>query len=146
MVEVPSHTLEHYSADPRVLALFARHRSTGEPLPPGLLEGVQASRRRFVGLDQQQQVGGLGSELSCLAAECRSRMPRQRCSSRGFTHPVLPPLPRTSSPVQLQYCLIDQLLHGPQPPMGAAAERAVADIMREHSALGHAPGTHPHIR
>ena len=59
MVEVPSHTLEHFAADPRVLALFARHRATGEPLPPGLLAELEAGRRRFVGLEQQQQVGML---------------------------------------------------------------------------------------
>ena len=54
--------------------------------------------------------------------------------------------PPPCRPTQLQYCLIDQLLHGPEPPTGAAAETAVADIMRQHSALGHADGCHPHIR
>lgn len=49
-------------------------------------------------------------------------------------------------PLQLQYCLIDQLLHGPDPPTGHAGEEQVADIMRQHSALGHAEGCHPHIR
>jgi hypothetical protein len=49
--------------------------------------------------------------------------------------------------MQLQYNLIDQLLHGPEPPTGAAAEAVVADIMRRHSALGPSPpGCHPHIR
>jgi Zn-dependent oligopeptidase len=101
MVELHSNTLELFAADPRVLALFARHRGTGEPLPPGLLHAAQRARRRFAGL-----------ELQC----------------------------------QLQYCLIDQLLHGPQPPTGAAAERAIAGLMEEHSALGWHPGCHPHIR
>jgi hypothetical protein len=53
---------------------------------------------------------------------------------------------RLYRPAQLQYCLIDQLLHGPQPPTGAAAERAIAGLMEEHSALGWHPGCHPHIR
>ena len=57
MVEVPSHVLEHLASDPRVLALFARHRATGEPLPPQLLEWQRRQRRRFAALDQQQQVG-----------------------------------------------------------------------------------------
>ncbi|KAL4424571.1 hypothetical protein ABPG77_009155 [Micractinium sp. CCAP 211/92] len=101
MVEVPSHTLELFAHDPRVLALFARHRGTGEPLPPALLQALEVSRRRFVALDQQQQI---------------------------------------------QYCLIDQLLHGPDPPTGQRAADEIAQLMRTHSALGHAEGCHPHIR
>ncbi|KAL4855723.1 Mitochondrial intermediate peptidase [Chlorella vulgaris] len=101
MVEVPSHTLELFASDPRVMALFARHRSTGEAPPPGLLRQLHTTKRRFVALEQQQQ---------------------------------------------LQFCLIDQLLHGPDPPTGAAAQAQIADIMQSHSALGWAPGCHPHIR
>lgn len=48
--------------------------------------------------------------------------------------------------LQLQYCLIDQLLHGPDPPTGQRAADEVAALMRTHSALGHAQGCHPHIR
>jgi intermediate peptidase len=68
MVEVPSHTLEHFASDPRVLSLFARHRATGEGLPPGLLEQLEASKRRFAALEQQQQVrgGGMGRTLTCV--------------------------------------------------------------------------------
>lgn len=101
MVEVPSHTLELFASDPRVLSLFAAHRSSGEAVPPRLLAHLEASKRRWVALEQQ---------------------------------------------TQLQYCLIDQLLHGPDPPTGHAGEEQVADIMRQHSALGHAEGCHPHIR
>ena len=67
MVEVPSHTLEHFAAEPRVLSLFARHHSTGELLPPALLQQLEASRQRFVGLNQQQQVRGrVLSAAACL--------------------------------------------------------------------------------
>lgn len=59
MVEVPSHTLELFATDPRVLALFARHRASGDPLPSAALAQLGASRHRFVALDQQQQVGPL---------------------------------------------------------------------------------------
>lgn len=162
MVEVPSHTLEHYSTDPRVLALFARHHTTGEPLPAGLLERVQASRRRFVGLDQQQQVGrgsalgraggrgGLAASRSVSACGAAGEL-RSSSAAPAGAWPAVPPLTCTASHVyclvpQLQYCLIDQLLHGPEPPTGAAAEAAIAGIMGQHSALGHAPGAHPHIR
>lgn len=57
MVEVPSHTLELFASDPRVMALFARHRSTGEAPPPRLLRQLHTTKRRFVALEQQQQVG-----------------------------------------------------------------------------------------
>ena len=67
-------------------------------------------------------------------------------------YPLLKPLQFL---LQLQYCLIDQLLHGPDPPTGQRAEREVGELMRRHSALGGgggggagwgAQGGHPHIR
>jgi hypothetical protein len=59
LVEVPSHTLELFASDPRVLSLFARHRGSGEALPPGLLAKAKAARGRFAALEQQAQVGGV---------------------------------------------------------------------------------------
>jgi intermediate peptidase len=139
MVEVPSHTLEHFASDARVLSLFARHRTTGEGLPPGLLEQLEASKRRFAAMEQQQQVrGGGGAQRACRALRCPV-----------FSHSATSPrdLRFAGPPVlQLQYCLIDQLLHGPDPPTGPRAEAEVASIMRQHSAVGHSEGCHPHIR
>ena len=39
-VEIPSHTLEHFCLDPRVLATFARHKGTGQALPPEFVDAV----------------------------------------------------------------------------------------------------------
>ena len=47
----------------------------------------------------------------------------------------------------LSMCAVDQLLHGESPPVGAAAERQIAELMGKHIApIGHAAGTHPHLR
>lgn len=143
MVEVPSHTLELFASDPRVLALFARHRGTGQALPAGVLAQLEASRRRFAGLDQQQQVGGRGrSPWDCVARLFAAGAPASIC----LTDVTLLFCPLFYFIQQIQYCLIDQLLHGSDPPTGAAAQRAVADIVASHSALPHAAGSHPHIR
>lgn len=42
--------------------------------------------------------------------------------------------------------MVDQLLHGPTPPTGAAAAAAVGELAAAHSAFGHVPGTLPHLR
>lgn len=39
-VEIPSHTMELFASDPRVLALFAQHHRTGEPLPRPVIDAV----------------------------------------------------------------------------------------------------------
>ncbi|PRW32540.1 putative mitochondrial intermediate mitochondrial [Chlorella sorokiniana] len=103
MVEVPSHTLELFASDPRVLSLIGSGaQGAARALSPEALQRAErARRRRFAALDQQQQ---------------------------------------------LQFCLIDQLLHGPEPPTGQRAQREIAALMEQHSALPHAPGCHPHIR
>ena len=45
-VEAPSQIMQHWTWDPSVLARFARHHATGEPMPPELVE--QLARARFV--------------------------------------------------------------------------------------------------
>ncbi|HWC62891.1 MAG TPA: M3 family metallopeptidase [Rhizomicrobium sp.] len=43
-VELPSQLFEHWLEEPQVLARFARHHQTGEPLPAALMEKLLAAR------------------------------------------------------------------------------------------------------
>ncbi|MGM0576030.1 MAG: M3 family metallopeptidase [Myxococcota bacterium] len=49
-VEVPSQLLEKWAWDPDVLARFARHRETGEPIPAELVERMRAAEGMTRGL------------------------------------------------------------------------------------------------
>jgi thimet oligopeptidase len=60
-VEAPSQIMQHWVWRPEVLARFARHYETGEPLPADLLERMQGSRYINVGLRGAWQVS-YGSE------------------------------------------------------------------------------------
>ena len=42
--ELPSQLLEHWATEPEVLAMYARHHRTGEPLPTRLVDRIQASQ------------------------------------------------------------------------------------------------------
>jgi thimet oligopeptidase len=55
-VEAPSQMLEHWIWDPEVLAGFARHVETDEPLPAALLERMTASRNLASGLHWLRQI------------------------------------------------------------------------------------------
>jgi thimet oligopeptidase len=55
-VEAPSQILEHWAWDPDVLARFARHHVTGEPLPKDLLAGMIAARNLDEALRSLRQV------------------------------------------------------------------------------------------
>lgn len=55
-VEAPSQMLEHWIWDPDVLAGFARHVETDEPLPPELLERMTASKNVASGLHWLRQI------------------------------------------------------------------------------------------
>ncbi|MGZ8512553.1 MAG: M3 family metallopeptidase, partial [Candidatus Limnocylindria bacterium] len=55
-VEAPSQIMEHWVWQPEVLARFARHHATGEPLPAALLERMIGSRYLNVGLRGAWQV------------------------------------------------------------------------------------------
>ncbi|CAG9460298.1 unnamed protein product [Pedinophyceae sp. YPF-701] len=54
--EVPSHLWEHFARDPAAVQSFARHRSSGDPLPVEVLERHFAASEAFAGMDLQQQV------------------------------------------------------------------------------------------
>ena len=44
-VELPSQLFEHWVGEPEVLRTHARHWQTGEPIPDGLIERIDAARR-----------------------------------------------------------------------------------------------------
>ena len=55
-VEAPSQMLEHWIWNPEVIAGFARHVDSGEPLPPELLARMTASRNLASGLHWLRQI------------------------------------------------------------------------------------------
>jgi thimet oligopeptidase len=55
-VEAPSQIMEHWMWDPAVLARFARHHRTGEPIPADLVERLVAARDLNVGLSTLRQI------------------------------------------------------------------------------------------
>lgn len=64
-VEAPSQIMEHWTWRPEVLATFARHHETGEPIPAGLVEALVEARNLNVALAtlRQMQFGFLDLEL-----------------------------------------------------------------------------------
>jgi thimet oligopeptidase len=54
-VEAPSQMFENWVWDPKVLALFAKHYKTGEPLPEKLLQAMIAAKSVGSGLDTEGQ-------------------------------------------------------------------------------------------
>jgi thimet oligopeptidase len=55
-VEAPSQIMQHWTWQPEVLAKFARHHVTGEPLPTSLVDALVAARNLDVGLKTLRQV------------------------------------------------------------------------------------------
>jgi Zn-dependent oligopeptidase len=55
-VEAPSQIMEHWVWQPQVLARFARHFKTGEPIPTDLVERMERARWINVGLRATRQV------------------------------------------------------------------------------------------
>jgi len=55
-VEIPSHLMEHFCWDKRVLSRFARHYQTGEPIPEKLVDSLINSKNMFAGTDGQTQI------------------------------------------------------------------------------------------
>jgi len=64
-VEAPSQIMEHWTWKPEVLARFARHHRTGEPIPAELVDGLVAARQLNSGIFylRQIQFGLLDQEL-----------------------------------------------------------------------------------
>ena len=56
LAELPSTLMEYFAADPSVLALFARHHETDEPLPYSLVADKLRQSRRFEASDTENQI------------------------------------------------------------------------------------------
>ncbi|KAH6685381.1 mitochondrial intermediate peptidase [Plectosphaerella plurivora] len=54
--ELPSTLMEHFAGDPSVLALFARHWKTDEPLPYDMIAERLRLAKRFEGADTENQI------------------------------------------------------------------------------------------
>ena len=54
--ELPSVLMEHFAADPSVLALFARHYETDQPLPYEMVAEKLALDKQFEGSDTENQI------------------------------------------------------------------------------------------
>ncbi len=67
LAELPSTLMEHFAADPSVLALFARHYATDEPLNYDLVADRLWESKRFEGSDDENQI-----ILAMLDQECHS--------------------------------------------------------------------------
>ncbi len=55
-VEAPSQMLENWTWQPEILARFARHYETGEPLPKAMIDGMIAAKNLGSGMSNEGQV------------------------------------------------------------------------------------------
>ncbi|KAK0102516.1 Mitochondrial intermediate peptidase [Cadophora gregata] len=67
--ELPSIIMEHFAADPSVLALFARHYETDKPLPVEMIAEKLALDKKFESVDTEHQL-----ILSLLDQACHSHL------------------------------------------------------------------------
>lgn len=56
LAELPSTLMEHFAVDPTVLALFARHWKSGEPVPYDRVAARVRASKRFEGLQTERQI------------------------------------------------------------------------------------------
>ena len=97
--ELPSVLMEHFAADPSVLALFARHHETDQPLPFELVKQQIAVTEQFKGIETEGQV-----VLAMLDQAYHSQLPLEKGfdSTKVFhgiqrDFGVLPPDPQQTS-------------------------------------------------
>ncbi len=96
--ELPSVLMEHFAADPSVLALFASHYETDAPLPYEMISEKLSLDRKFEGCDTENQI-----ILSMLDQAYHSSLPldpsfnsTQVYHSLQREHGVLPPDPENT--------------------------------------------------
>lgn len=56
VIEIPSHFMQNFMNDPGVVGKFARHHSTGDAVPAGLVETTLQDSQLFGALDMETQV------------------------------------------------------------------------------------------
>lgn len=63
VIEIPSHFMQNFMNDPGVVGKFARHHSTGDVVPTGLVEQTLQDSQLFGALDMESQVWHIYSDL-----------------------------------------------------------------------------------
>lgn len=56
VIEIPSHFMQNFMNDPGIVGQFARHHSTGDAVPAGLVERTLQDSQLFGALDMETQV------------------------------------------------------------------------------------------
>ena len=56
VIEIPSHFMENFMSDPRTVKQFARHHSSGDVVPTGLVEQTVQDSQTFGALNMENQV------------------------------------------------------------------------------------------
>ncbi len=64
-VEAPSQMLEEWVRSPQVLAMFAKHHQTGEPIPAALVQQMNRANAFAKALDVRRQMVYAGTSLAC---------------------------------------------------------------------------------
>jgi peptidyl-dipeptidase Dcp len=94
-VELPSQIMENWATEPEVLAHYARHWKTGEPIPAALVEKIKKSRRFNQGFQTVEYLAAsiLDMEWHTLT-EAKEMDPREfedSCLERiGMPAPIVP--------------------------------------------------------
>ncbi|MEU6696407.1 M3 family metallopeptidase [Pseudonocardia sp. NPDC046786] len=103
-VEFPSQVNEMWLEDPQILASFARHHATGEPLPAELLAAALAARGYGEGFATTEYLAAalldqawhrLSPEEADAVADVGA-FEQQALEAAGIAHPLIPPRYRTT--------------------------------------------------
>ncbi len=89
-VEAPSQIMEHWVWQPAVLARFARHHATGEPLPDALLARMMGSRYMNVGLRGAWQVSFGAEDMAMHASDAPGPVDIEAAMRDAFAVTSLP--------------------------------------------------------
>ncbi|OLL76440.1 Dipeptidyl carboxypeptidase Dcp [Pseudonocardia sp. Ae168_Ps1] len=103
-VEFPSQVNEMWLSDPEILASFARHHATGEPLPPELLSAALSARgygegfatTEYLAASLLDQAWHRLSPEEAGAVTDVAAFEQQALEAAGIAHPLIPPRYRTT--------------------------------------------------